>query len=969
MSTQLILFPQNYLGYTSTFTANTQPEMIVDGINFTSINTSTTFEDGAIAGIYLSTSAFAYQDAQAGGIAANTWYRIRSTLGATSSFPAEISNDLFIYCDLGSFGSGVYQRLSNLITGQLYTIDVDMTAVSPTAGKTLNMYHYNGGTLQLEAFQTATDPSTSAQFDIVPATTNDIVVFFLDNSGALVNTSVHINSISCTGQPSTPSGIYRELQDGQVICDLYQEEDIPLTLSIDDFKNVAEKVQSYSKDFNLPATKRNNQIFNNMFDVTRADDGLIFNPYVRTKCVLKQDGFILFEGFLRMIDIKDKEGEISYNVNLYSEVIALADTLKDRTFSDLDFTELEHTYNKNSIKNSWYEPASGTGLPLINTLPTSSFAYETSNQPTYGANQTNVLKYPFVDWSHQILLSNGTNGTSGNPELTTLQQAFRPFINIKYLINKIFADAGFNWTSDFFDSTDFGKLYMDFNWGADNTPISVDVTNFTSAWAWSLIFFGDEHNYANTTFSVLILREWGYWGTPVSTVPPNYDISTNIITSTVDNETYDVVYSYTIENVDTVDRTVECQWLYNSTPIDNSGVITIPASGTWTYSGSFLKLLYTTGDTLKAEFKSDDATGTKIRQYELGTQAVGLNGCIDACNTATVKWGVSVTSVVLPSLLKSLRGELGQWDFLKGIMTMFNLITMVDESNPNNILIEPYADIFINNTNCDLTTGGVTLACRSIEHDWTEKIDVSQMELRPLTDLNKKTIFKFVEDDDDYTFNIYKNSANHLYGSKKYDASAFTILEGEDEIIAEPFAATVPKPLFDQFGDFITPAIFTSNDEATEFEGFDNAPRIMYNNGRKILNGGVTYFIPAQNGLSNEEHNAFLQFSHLTDIPTITSTPPVDTDTRDFHFGECQYYNPIGATVPDNLFNLYWLPYYNELYNADTRIMTLKVNLSPADVASFKFYDTVFIKNRSFRVNKIEYKPNSLAKVEFILIP
>jgi hypothetical protein len=49
--------------------------------------------------------------------------------------------------------------------------------------------------------------------------------------------------------------------------------------------------------------------------------------------------------------------------------------------------------------------------------------------------------------------------------------------------------------------------------------------------------------------------------------------------------------------------------------------------------------------------------------------------------------------------------------------------------------------------------------------------------------------------------------------------------------------------------------------------------------------------------------------------------------------------------------------------------MTLKVNLSPTDVSSFKFYDTVFIKNRVFRVNKIDYKPNDLATVEFILIP
>ena len=56
---------------------------------------------------------------------------------------------------------------------------------------------------------------------------------------------------------------------------------------------------------------------------------------------------------------------------------------------------------------------------------------------------------------------------------------------------------------------------------------------------------------------------------------------------------------------------------------------------------------------------------------------------------------------------------------------------------------------------------------RGIKLDWTDKIDVSEMKLMPLTDLNKKTIFKFVEDDEDYAFMNYKNSVGgHLYGSK-----------------------------------------------------------------------------------------------------------------------------------------------------------------------------------------------------------
>ena len=107
----------------------------------------------------------------------------------------------------------------------------------------------------------------------------------------------------------------------------------------------------------------------------------------------------------------------------------------------------------------------------------------------------------------------------------------------------------------------------------------------------------------------------------------------------------------------------------------------------------------------------------------------------------------------------------------------------------------------------------------------------------------------------------------------------------------------------------------------------------------------------------------FLQFSHLSAIPSVSTT------TKDFVFASAQLIVSVGNPPIDNLYSTYWQPYFNELYHPDTRIMTLKVNLSPSDVASFKFYDTIFIKNRVFRCNRIDYKPNDLATVEFILIP
>jgi hypothetical protein len=733
---------------------------------------------------------------------------------------------------------------------------------------------------------------------------------------------------------TTPSGALQLLDDGQVILDLYEDENIPLTLSVDDFKNVAEKVQSYSKAFNLPATKRNNQIFENLFELTRsAQNFLTFNPYAKTKSVLKQDGFTLFEGYLRVLDIQDKEGEISYNVNLYSEVISFADTLKDKTFSQLDFTELEHEYDKTNIKLSW------------NDSPDPPIAYTNSSTSGFRDGNTTV-KYPFVDWTHQILIAvPGGTPTAGNPQLVNLEQAFRPFINIKYLIDRIFQDTEFTYESAFFNEVDFNKLYMDFNWGADNAPVVFNTSG-------GLARVTDQN--LTSSFTTLDFNS--------GVMPSQFGYALGVFTAQADGQVYTINYSMKFDKPPISD-TLSVRWNVN-------GAIVNPATSTansYTYAGSFTSPPLQAGDTIFCEAKSTNGF------YDLDQSPIVTITPPTFVNYITAT--TSVNQITNEVFLDALRGELGQWEFLKGIMTMFNLVATPDKSNPKNIIIEPYKDMFLPS----ITGTPNFFDDNSTQLDWTNKIDTTEIKLEVLTDLNKRTVFKFVEDDDDYAFNLYKTAVQgHLYGSQVFDASTTTgnlqsVLEGEEEIIAEPFAATVPKPLMSQFSDFITPSIYSYNADDGTSEGFENSPRIMYNNGIKSLALGTftscTYYIPEQNGASSENANAFLQFSHLTDIPTVVSIPPVSTDTVDFHFGICQLTQPIGDATPNNLFNTYWLPYFNELYNPDTRTMTLKVNLTPGDINTFNFYDTVFIKNRLFRVNKIDYKPNELATVEFILIP
>ena len=910
MSVQLILKPQNVQGFSNVITA-IDDNVVSNGLNFTDLNSS---------GTYTAPIAYDYTDVWNNAFPStpNTWYRYTTDGASAPAMPTvNASQNVVITNISGGAPSGIYQRLTGLVVGQVYDVDITIGTAAP--GTAWNIIHFDSQGNFNTDFQIADNASNPSQFTATSVNDDIILIAY---STTLVNT-IQLYSITIIGAIELVNILSG---DGSVICDLYEDEDLPLSLSVDDFKNVAEKVQSYSKAFKLPATKRNNRIFDNIFEITRAYDGLIFNPYRRTECVLKQDGFILFEGFLRLLEVTDKEGEISFNVNLYSEVVAVADVLKDRTFEDLGFDELEHEYNITNIKNSWND--TGTGINYDNAS-TSGFR---------DANST--VKYPFCNWTNQFVLSNGTTlgAVAGGLELTTLEQAFRPWINIKYIIDRIFSnpEVPFTYTSNFFESSDFTNLYMDFNWGSDGIPTTEE----------------NGGTGRTGTSNSVVISSGTYVIIPIdiNDYPLSVGYATGgVFTASLDNQTYNLDYDWKINSTSgRFSGRILVTRVSGATEI----VDQIDLIGTTAFTSldwaSTATIILDDGDTL--QFQAAAPSGT-VTVYDNGTGnllTTGLGG-------ERVLVNVSGLTYSNNTIGQTLRGELGQWEFLKGIMTMFNLITLVDEDNPNNIKIEPYSDVFINNPN-------------SVNHDWTDRIDVSQMKLKPLTDLNANTIFQYVEDEDDSAMQQYKKQVGgYLYGSLlQKSGEHFNILQGTKEIIAEPFANTLVKPWSNwTYANFPMPQLYAMSDDG-QSEGFENSPRIMYNNG--LTDTGYSYFVPEQNGGVSSNEDEYLLFSHLTDVPTSLSNPPVSADTRDFNFGACQMFN-LGNSPANNLYALYWKPYFDELYNPDTRIMTIKVNLSPSDINTFKFNDTVFLKNRVFRVNKIDYKPNDLATVEFILIP
>lgn len=910
MSVQLILYPQNYEGQYSSISTPFFTEHVSDY----------SFNIGAL-GSGWSGSAGNQGAAINNLIPLNIWQQYNVTGGSFTTANAATVSSGKITLDSASSTSltGIYQLISNLQIGSTYVLKVKRLA-GTTGIVTLGhsgTWSVSGTTYYPLPYVLLPNTVGTHTFTFTATHTEQVFLLNYMNDD---NSNLEIGEVSIQENVSSAPTV-DVFRDGQVICDLYEESNIPLSLSVDDFKNVAEKKQSFSKPFKLPATKRNNKIFTSLFDVTKSvkDDIFSFNPYKKTKAILKEDGYTIFDGYLTLIDVVDKEKEISYNVNLYGETITLKDKLKDKKFKDIDFSELAHTYDKANIKLSHYD---NDGVVLETALPTSSFAYNA----TLGTSKTDVIKYPFVKWNGDSYLD------AGNVVLQKLEDAFRPFINCKYLLDRIITEVGFTYNSDFLESTDFTKLFMDFNFG-DSTPNVSANTSHTQIDAPT----GGSTIYAGTSYTTLIPLTTGF-----GTIS-QYNTATGIYTADVNNFNINGAYTYIVENTDSVSRDVTFRWVHK----DSGGnelneidlqTVTLAAGSTHTFTGTVTELL-ASGDTLQAQFKASAGSVVKFTQ----------------CVNITV---ISQSNLVSNGILTVLRGDLGQWDFLKGLFTMFNLLVIQDKNNPANLIIEPYKSVFLDTTPLSHSDH----LSQYIEHktlDWTSKVDISEIKLKPLK-LKKKVFLDFVKEDNDYALGIYKNATGYKYGSEEIDASIFTGLDGETKIEAKPFSSTFVKPIFDGFTTEMTiPVIYKGNEDGT-FESYDNKPRILYNIGRVTMSNN-TYYIPAQNGQSDENQSSFGQFSHLTETPTTSST-------KDYNFRTGQLIGSIGNTPIDNLYNTYWSPYYDELYNPDTRQVNIKIYLTPADIANFEFYYIIRIKNREYRVNKIQYKPYELSSVELILI-
>ena len=814
--------------------------------------------------------------------------------------------------------TGIAQKIQFLTFGHDYELKVDVASV-PSGNFIIEVMTVDDTSLTNTMISNSISTAGIHTF-IVTATANEMDLVITVQGDA--TSTLVLNKVTMKEAIGFQSVTFTDIEDGQIICDLYEDEAIPVTLSIDEFTNTIEQTKSYSKDFMLPGTKRNNRIFNEIFEITRSSqdntftfNSTIFNPYVKTRAVLKNDGYTIFDGFLQLNDVVEKDEEIMYNVNLYSNTLSLKDKLANNTIADLDFNELDHLYNKDTIEASW------TGsLPLSSALLSGSFA---GNQ---GATTTDVLKYPFCDWTGSLFANNN------NVELQNLEQAFRPWLKVRYIVDKIFALTDFTFSSNFFDDADFKKLYMDFNWGEGVFSIDSQGEDFV-------------RNLNSQSFIGTSFQTYNF-DTQTSTSLTYFNLSNDRFTSTVANLSVNISYGISVINTSVFRTKIVMRIVHRDSSNNIISVLvkkdrnligTTSINNDKTFRGT-LNVIMGIGDYIQVEVKTDDANRIKER-----------TGFADG-----LRFKFSTTGTTLQNYLIKKRGSTKLFDILNDLRKMFNLVFIQDKEDKNNIIIEPYDKIFKDTTN----TTTITVQ----ELDWTEKLDTREYKLKPLENLDLSTTFTYKEDTGNHALQVFENFTSYYYGSETFVVPDYSRLENKKEIKLDVFAPTVMKPILDVVDEeFTVPSLYAKKGEE-EFSDYENEARILYDVGVKAL-PTTTYTSPVQNNTSQfSQEQQYLCFSHTEAIPTTI-------DTVDYNFRSKALFPSMGLTPVNNLFNIYWLNYIDELYHPDTRIVTVKLNLNPNDIENFNFYDKVFIKNRSFRVNKIEYKEDELATVELILLP
>ena len=257
------------------------------------------------------------------------------------------------------------------------------------------------------------------------------------------------------------------------------EADQPLLLDISAIENatIGEVYGISSQTFSLPGTDINNQFFGNLFDLG-ATPNVAFQKSI--DCQVLNDGEEVFSGKMYITDvITDQKGYTTYQVNVVNESVDLRYKLENFLIRDVNLDQYNHAYTYSNISASWGDNlfSGDVVYPLVD----------------YGIPEDDTI-LPNI----ALGATDATSRTFDNEAYPLRIQQFKPAYRTKAIIDSIFDDLDYKYTSSFFDSDYFNNLYV-LSTDSEGVGVTTGTTNSGSFWA----FAGSSQNFnALTSYQV-----------------------------------------------------------------------------------------------------------------------------------------------------------------------------------------------------------------------------------------------------------------------------------------------------------------------------------------------------------------------------------------------------------------------------------------------------------------------------------
>lgn len=210
-------------------------------------------------------------------------------------------------------------------------------------------------------------------------------------------------------------------------------------MSVQNVKDISKVFGDFSKSFTLPASPNNNAVFKHYYNVDVSGG---FDANTRTSAFIELNNNVFRSGVIELEGVQLKNLQpYAYKVGFYSKTTSLKDLFGEDTLNDLDLSAQDHAYNDTNIVTGFNGYVSGTDSSIIYPLisPVANWYYDSSGSD----HEANNISYH-----------------NGHTEHGVFYYDLKPAIKLQKIIDAIEAKYGVTFNSDFFDSADFGKLFM-----------------------------------------------------------------------------------------------------------------------------------------------------------------------------------------------------------------------------------------------------------------------------------------------------------------------------------------------------------------------------------------------------------------------------------------------------------------------------------------------------------------------------